>query len=171
MEETKNNDRIPVYEISYLIAPSIVEEKLEGEVSALKGYLAEAGEAVVIAEEMPHREHLAYTMRKKTVSGSYEKCDEAYFGWVKFEAAADKVEAVKKLFEKHPSVLRMLLISTVRENTYLGKHASAIAASFSAKTEVSESRPAAVVKIETPTAPASKEEMDKSIDAMVGEAV
>lgn len=164
---------MPVYEISYLVSPSIPEEKLEGEVVALNKFLKESG-AEVIAEEAPHMENLAYTMRKKTVSGAYEKCDEAYFGWVKFAIAPDKVDPLKKQFEKQASILRVLLVTTVRENTYLGKHASDVAASFSAKTETGDLKPhvKAVEKAEAlPVTPLTKEEMDKSIDAMVNEAI
>ena len=107
-------------------------------------------------------------MRRKTVAGSYEKYDTAYFGWIKFEVGSDKIEAVKKAVELHPTVLRALLLSTVRENTYLGKRAQAIAAEFNAKEII----PDAVVADakEVVAAPATIEEMDKSIDAMVKEA-
>jgi ribosomal protein S6 len=174
MEETntKDKDIVPVYEISYLVVSSISEDKLEGEVSALHKLFTEAS-ANIIAEEAPHKETLAYTMRKKTVSGAYEKCDEAYFGWVKFELDSSKVEELKKGIEKHPSILRTLLVSTVSENTYLGKRASAIAASFSARSEGdtrTEERPEVKKEI-APVAPASVEEMDKSIDEMVKVAI
>ena len=104
---------------------------------------------------------LAYTMRKKTVAGSYQKFDDAYFGWFKFEAASNKIEDIKKAFELHPSVVRMLLITTVRENTYLGKRAPAILAKMNAPLapEKKDAAPAATI-----------EEMDKSIDDMVKEA-
>ena len=120
---------------------------------------------------------LAYEIRRKTTSGSYDKFDEAYFGWFKFEVASGAIEAAKKAIEVLPSVLRMLLITTARDNTYLGKRAQAVAAeiggrrpsaastdkpsskAFSEKTEDKSDGPAASI-----------EEMDKSIDAMVKEA-
>ena len=165
-EENMNDDRLAVYEIGYLIASSVPEEKVPAETEAIKAIITSAGSSV-IAEEAPHKQHLAYTIRRKTVAGSYDKFDVAYFGWVKFELGSDKIEAVKKAVELHPSVLRALLISTVRENTYLGKRAQAIAADFSAK-------PSDAVSVEgkdVPVAvPATIEDMDKSIDAMVKEA-
>lgn len=180
MNESIQDDKASIYEISYLIA-GVPEERVTGESDIVRGIITAAG-ATVIAEESPRHEQLAYTIRKKTVSGSYDKYDEAYFGWIKFEVGSDKIEAMKKSVEVVPTVLRMLLISTVRENTYLGKHASAaIAASFGAATfstrrpapsaagdslaAVAESKEAAA-----PVAPASVEEMDKSIDDMVKEA-
>ena len=156
---TTTHDEMSVYEIGYLIASSIPEEKVPGEAEAIKGIITNAG-AEVIAEEAPHREHLAYTISKKTVSGGYDKFDVAYFGWIKFELGSDKVEAVKKAVELRPATLRMMLISTVRENTYLGKRAPAFAVATASGAPVEE-------KKDVP--PATIEEMDKSIDNMVKE--
>ena len=166
MNDIISDDRQAVYEIGYLLVSSVPEEKVPAEVEAVRAIITAAGSSV-IAEEAPHKQQLAYTMRRKTVAGSYEKYDTAYFGWVKFEVGSDKIEAVKKAIELHPSVLRALLVSTVRENTYLGKRAQAVAAEFGAK----EAAPEAVVvdTKEAVAAPATIEEMDKSIDAMVKE--
>ncbi len=179
MDETQNDVRMNVYEIGYLIASSVPEEKVASEAEAIKSIITKAG-ASVIAEEMPHSERLAYTMRKKTVSGSYEKYDSAYFGWIKFEVGSHVIESIKKSVEVYPAVLRMLMISALRENTYLGKRASAIAAEFSSnvgRKSFAEkapftltSRVAETSKDAAPAAPATVEEMDKSIDAMVKEA-
>lgn len=170
MDQSTKKDQ-QVYEIGYLVVPSVPEEKLEAETKALASILADAG-AAVVAEEAPHKEDLAYTMRKKTVSGSYENCDQAYFGWIKFEINSDKIGEIKDRFEKHPSILRTLVITTVKENTYLGKRASVIAASFSAKGETSEGKTEEKIEEKKDTAaPASIEEMDKSIDEMVKVAI
>jgi ribosomal protein S6 len=165
-----------VYEIGYLIAPSVPEEKVPAEAEAVKKILGDAG-AETIAEEAPHRMKLAYEMRRKTVSGSYDKYNEAYFGWIKFEVGSDVIESLKKAVEIHPSVLRMLLITTVRESTYMGKRAPAIATeigmrkSEAAPMEMAPKKPKPMmVEQKIDTAPASIEEMDKSIDAMVKEA-
>ena len=155
-----------VYEIGFLIAPSVPEEKIPGETDAITKIVTSAG-ASVIAEEAPHRMKLAYEMRKKNVGGTYEKYNEAYFGWIKFEVLSDGIEAIKNSVEAHPSVLRMLLVSTVRESTYLGKRAPAIAAEIFLKKDSSEK---AVEEKKEVVAPASVEEMDKSIDDMVKEA-
>jgi ribosomal protein S6 len=167
MSETTHADNMSVYEIGFLIAPSVPEEKIPGEAEAITKIVTSAG-ASVIAEEAPHRTKLAYEMRKKNVGGTYEKYKEAYFGWTKFEAGSDGVEAIKKAIEAHPSILRMLLISTVRENTYLGKRAPAIAAELSLKKEGAVEKSGDDKK--EPVAPVSIEEMDKSIDEMVKEA-
>jgi ribosomal protein S6 len=159
MDNNTKGERLSVYEIGYLIATSIPEEKVPGEADTLKKIITDAG-ATIIAEEAPQHQPLAYEMRKKTVSGSYNTYDAAYFGWVKFELDAGKIEEVKKDVELMPTVLRMLLTTTVRENTYLGKRASAAVAKAIAGTPEEKKDGAA---------PATIEEMDKSIDEMVKE--
>ena len=166
MKETNNSDRLSVYEIGYLIVSSVPEEKVPTEAEAIKGLVTGAGSTISAYGE-PHIELLAYTIRKKNVSGSYEKYDTAYFGWVKFEVAPDKIESIKKSVEIYPTVLRTLMISTVSENTFLGKRASIIAADIGgAKKQVAPEK----VEEKKDAAPATIEEMDKSIDEMVKEA-
>ncbi len=162
-----HDDRLAVYEIGYLIASSVAEEHLPAEVEKIKKIITDAG-ASVIADELPHRMHLAYTISRKTVAGSYEKYDEAYFGWVKFELTSDKIESVKNAVTLVPSVLRMLLTSTVRENTYLGKQASDIAANLTLRRGPVDGVLANSID-KKDAAPATIEEMDKSIDEMVKE--
>jgi len=163
MNEIKD-DRLAVYEIGYLIIPSIPEEKIPAEGGKVKKIITDAG-ATILTDEAPAQQLLAYTMRKKNVAGSYEKYDNAYFGWLKFELSSGKIEEVKKTIEIMPSVLRMLLITTVAENTYLGKRVSAVT-----KTALEEKKDdTKVVSPEVAPAPATIEEMDKSIDEMVKE--
>jgi len=154
-----HEDRMSIYEIGYLIVSSIPEEKIPGEAEAIKKIVTGAG-STVITEEAPYYQPLAYTMRKKMVSGVYEKYDAAYFGWIKFEVGSDKIEAIKNAIETHPSVLRMLLVTTVRENTFLNRKAAidTLAKKSEDGVEIKE------------TSGATAEEVDKSIEAMVKEA-
>ncbi len=159
-----------VYEVSYLLA-GVPEDAVAAEADGIKKIVTDNG-GELIADEAPKLEKLAYTMRRKLVSGSYQKYDEAHFGWVKFEISSGKIEAVKKAIELLPNVLRMLVITTVRESTYLGKRAPAVAAAFVRKpfgTSEAEAVPAAKKEVVKPAEPATVEEMDKSIDEMVKE--
>ncbi|MBU6427061.1 30S ribosomal protein S6 [Patescibacteria group bacterium] len=176
MDDTINGD-MSVYEIGYLLSPAVPEEKISDEVDALRKIITGAG-AAIIADELPHRQKLAYVMRRKTVSGSYEKYADAYFGWLKFELEAGKIEGVKKSFETNPSVLRTLLLSTVRENTYLGKRAMQIAAELTGsdraietKAETDQGDNKRDKKEAAPATAASVEDMDRSIDEMVKEVI
>ncbi len=160
--------RVNVYEVGYLLVSSIPEEQVPTEVDAIRTIITKAG-ASIITEEAPHLTSLAYTMRKKMVSGAYHKYDKAHFGWIKFEVSADQIENIKKEIEIHPTVLRTLMISTVKENTFLGKRAAILAEELS--TVVKKADTDAPVEAEKAVVPpASIEDMDKSIDALVKEA-
>lgn len=164
MEKNLKEDRQQVYEIGYLLVSSIPEEKVAPEAAALKEILSKKG-AEFIGEEAPELRTLAYTMIKK-IGTSNVRFTQGYFGWFKFELPAKEIEAVKKSFEENPSMLRSLVITTIRENTYLGKKAP-----VATLTKEEEMVPAeAVAAAEVPVAPATVEEMDKSIDEMVKEA-
>ncbi|HEX7724397.1 MAG TPA: 30S ribosomal protein S6 [Candidatus Paceibacterota bacterium] len=166
--ENVREDRSSVYELGFLLA-GLPEEKVAAETEAIKGIITKNG-GTIIAEESPKNEKLAYTMRKKLVSGSYQKYDEAYFGWVKFEAASAAVDTIKKAVEALEFTLRIMVITTVRENTYLGKRAPAVAsASFPRRAAEGEVAAAPAKAVEAAPA-ATVEDMDKSIDEMVKEA-
>lgn len=152
-----------VYEIGYLLVSSIPEEKVAGEVASLKEVLSKKG-AEFIGEENAELTSLAYTMTKK-IGAANKRFDQGYFGWFKFELAKSEIESVKKSFEENPNMLRALIISTVKENTYLGKKAPAALLAKSEEVAAPEA-PAEVAKDPA----VSVEEMDKSIDEMVKEA-
>jgi ribosomal protein S6 len=165
--EDKHEDRMTVYEIGYLIASSVPEEKIGVEADAVKKIISDSG-ASIISEGAPERQDLAYTIRRKTVGGSYEKYDIAYFGWIKFEVGSSLVDGIKKAVEVIPSIIRVLVTTTVRDNTFLGKHAPLVNQKSSEDEKIAEVvvTPESVVS----ATPATAEEIDKSIDAMVKEA-
>lgn len=155
---------VKVYEIGYILLSSIPAEKVEDTAAALKDVLSKKG-AEIISEEIPELRELAYTMVKK-IGTLNQRFDQGYFGWIKFELSAKEIEEVKKSFEMHPDMLRMLLITTVKENTYLGQKAAVVAS----LTDVPANETLPIPGIEDKTIPASIEDMDKSIDEMVKEA-
>ncbi|MEK7213669.1 MAG: 30S ribosomal protein S6 [Patescibacteria group bacterium] len=166
-DKALKEEKTQVYEIGYLLVSSIPAEKVTSEVSILRETLSKKG-AEFIAEEAPELRTLAYTMVKK-IGPANHKFDQGYFGWFKFELAKSEIESIKKEFEKNPHVLRILIINTVREATYLGKKA-AIANIIKEEVPVAEIQPETVVDIPNiipAVTPASVEEMDKSIDKMV----
>ena len=118
--ESKTDSK--VYEISYILVPSLPQEKVGEETAALLVIL-EKNSAVVMADEAPSLISLAYEMDKSTGGGVHERFTQGYFGWVKFFCSPAAIEIVRKSFEQSPHILRALAISTVREKTYLGKRA------------------------------------------------
>ncbi|MDO8430721.1 MAG: 30S ribosomal protein S6 [Candidatus Taylorbacteria bacterium] len=165
MEKNIKEDRMQVYEIGYLLVSSMPEEKVAGEATILKEILSKKG-AEFIGEEVPELRTLAYTMVKK-IGPANHRFDKGYFGWFKFELPVKEIIGIKKSFEENPHMLRMLLINTIRENTYLGKKSPVPMPEVGAEVTI-EPVAGAVVEVSVPTA--SLEEMDKSIDAMVKEA-
>lgn len=104
-----------VYELGFLIIPSMAEEKLPELVSNIKGEAEKAG-SIFISEEYPKLKSLSYTMFR-TVDHKKQGFDQAYFGWFKFEAYSARIKELKESLEKNLNILRFLLINTVRENT------------------------------------------------------
>jgi len=153
-----------IYELGYHIVSSIPEEKLPAEVTVIKDVLESNG-AVFISEEFPKLRHLTYTMTK-VIGARHLKFDTAYFGWMKFEMIPASVLAVKKILDLNESILRFIIIKTVRENTL------AVAKPPSYRTE---EKPIPGIddkgeKKEAPVkSPVSEAELDKTIDALVVE--
>lgn len=151
-----------IYEIGYLIVPTVSAENLPAEVTKVKDVL-EARKAVVISEEFPKFRPLAYEMRK-SVLGRYQKFTNAYFGWVKFEVGADEITPIKQELERTDSILRFLLIKTVRESTLVPPKTF----SHRAPEEPREAK----IPAHDATAPkttVSEAEIDKSIEALISE--
>jgi ribosomal protein S6 len=162
MSDTIHDDAKKVYEIGYLLISSVPEEKIAGVTATLQEVLSKK-KAEIIGEEAPELIPLAYTMIKKIGTANH-RFDEAYFGWVKFEMAAGDIEEVKKTLDLMPEMLRFLLITTVKENTYLGEKAIIAKGVIAPETAVSGEVPAEAAPVEVK---ATTEDIDKSIDEMV----
>lgn len=162
-ETTKLEDGIKVYEIGYHLIPTIAEEKVGGEVETIKSLISKS-KGEFISDEFPKLRPLAYMMPTQ-VSGVRHKFTEAYFGWIKFQIESDKLADIKKALDGNEKILRYLLITTIRENTYLGQKAIP-----QVKEETSEEVTKAPETVVEGEAPVSVEEIDKSIDDLVKEA-
>lgn len=102
-----------VYEVGYHLVPTLAEDDIEGAVAPLMKALHDAG-ATVIGERAPLLMRLAYGIDKK-IDGVMRVYDEAYFGWVAFEAPRNAVADINEAFKKHEHVLRFLITTTDRE--------------------------------------------------------
>lgn len=165
-KEVENKEEIDakmqVYEVGYLLVPTLAEDEVPGVYGTLKDTISTFG-GELISDEMPKMIELAYQM-VKVVQNVRSKFDNAYFGWVKFEMDSQKVLELKKKLDLDPLMLRFLILKTVKENTIATKKFALKDAPkrkpFSAKKEGEEM--AEVVEI-------NKEEIDKEIDAMVAD--
>ncbi len=158
-EEATERVEGKVYELGYLLVPTIKEEDMPISYGNIKDLVLSFG-GIVIADEMPKMTPLAYSMTK-VVSNVRSKFSTAYFGWVKFTMSGIEVLELKKKLDLDPTLIRFLLIKTVKENT--------IAAKRFVRGDITHRRSPVVRKSTDREAvvPIDKAEIDKEIDAMV----
>ena len=148
-----------VYELGYHIVSTVAEENLPKEVETLKVIVLKDGGSLV-SEGEPKLINLAYSMTK-SVADTKKKFNTAYFGWLKFETKSELMPMIKKAVDANPSVLRYLLIKTVRENTLYTPKLNSVKV-------VEKEAPKAKKSIKTDEVKAtSVEDIDKSIDELV----
>lgn len=104
-----------IYEIGYHILPNLSEDEAMKVVADMKEQLLKAG-AEMIAEQNPSMMTLAYEVGKE-IENKIRRFETAYFGWMKFEVETKEIEGITSAMDKNPSILRHLIIKTVREST------------------------------------------------------
>ncbi|MDP2593456.1 MAG: 30S ribosomal protein S6 [bacterium] len=162
INQTEEKDFEPkVYEVGFILTPTVAEDGLGAEVTALKDVLTKHG-ASIISEEFPKMRPLAYQMRK-FLQGRYQNFHTAYFGWVKFETEAQSVIEIKKEFDAKDSILRFLIVKTIRGST------SASIRPISGRREKPAPRDDNRKGSEVAKVPISDEELDRTIEELVVE--
>ncbi len=160
--ETKNKEEADnpqeVYEVGYLILPSISEENIEEEVVNLKNSISETG-ASFISEEPPSLIGLAYEMTR-TIGNKKHRFNNGYFGWIKFEIEAKKIREIKEVLDKNEKLIRFLLIKTVRESTLSPKRSYLKQESAKRKTASNQDE-------KEKAEPIDEEAIDKEIEALI----
>ena len=158
----RKSDRETVYELSFLLLPSLAYEQVSSSFDSIKGIVKEL-DGQVLSDENPVLIDLAYAMTK-VVGAIRHKVTTAYLGWIKFEIQTEKMETLKKAIDGDSDILRYLIIKTVKENTLLNgkmmfrKENNAPEDSYDTDGQVDTPE---VVKEIVP------EELDKSIDDLV----
>ena len=161
--ETKEKNEIEadvnsrVYELGYLLVPTLSEEDVPATFGNLKELVSSLG-GIAISDEMPKMLTLAYPM-VKVIANLRNKFKTAYFGWIKFTMDSDKVLELKKRLDLDPNLIRFLILKTVKENTINAKRFVRGEMGYrKTKTEKNGNEKAV---------PINKEEIDKEIEAMV----
>ena len=160
--EIKDENQIPdadsrVYELGYLLVPTLTEENVPAAYGNLKELVSSFG-GMPIFDEMPKMIPLAYTM-SKVISNVRSKWNTAYFGWMKFTMDSDKIPELKKKLDLEQNLIRFLIIKTVKENT--------IATKRFVRTDMHRGRKTEKGGEGETVLPINKEEIDKEIDALV----
>ena len=113
---SENKEDLNVYELGFLILPSIPEDKISKVTDSIRKIITKDG-GVEIDAEAPFKQPLAYSMTKQVGSSRYVVMD-AYMGWIKFEVEPAKVALVKEALEKIEEILRFLIVKASRETTF-----------------------------------------------------
>lgn len=116
MTTTEDQKDKEVYELGYLILPSIPEENLPDLVNTIKGIISKVGGTEVASEDPIHLD-LAYTINK-TISARKYVVNDAYLGWVKFECEPNCIAEVNDAVTKLDEVLRHLLVKVPRKTYF-----------------------------------------------------
>ena len=145
-----------VYEVGYLLLPTLTEEEVPAIYGNLKELISSSG-GEVISDDAPKLRELAYIM-EKMIDNSKKEFDRAYFGWTKFVIEPEKVDEIKKHLTTDPNYIRFLIVKTVRENTMASRR-------FAGRPR---QRPKRSIDAEgAPVAEINKEEIDREIEALV----
>lgn len=156
-------DKPIVYELSYIFLPSLSLEEVNKEVHSITSRIESTGGSL-IADGQPVLIDLAYQMLK-VVSTTRHKVSSGYFGWIKFDLPQGDIIKIKKTLDATDTLVRFLIIKTVRENTFIAgkmisKKDDLIAKEIEGQDENSG-------EIEGSAESSSVEEIDKSIDELV----
>jgi ribosomal protein S6 len=116
VDHEENAEVAQVYELGYLVLPSVTEDNIPTVVSNLVSIITKVGGSPLDSED-PYLEDLAYAM-SKTIGARKYVVNDAYVGWMKFEATPSVVESIKKAVDAVEEILRSLLIKVPRETTF-----------------------------------------------------
>lgn len=156
--EHEDKGEVGLYELGYHLVPTLSEDDVALRVGELqKGVAAHHG--TIVTEAYPERMTLAYTMRKM-VAGKWDTHNEAYFGWMRFEALPEEVMQWKKELDTNVALLRYLLIKTVPEDALPPMP-------FTKADDILERPAKAPSSSSAKVAPVSEEELDKQIEELV----
>lgn len=99
-----------VYELGYHLVPTLTDDELELRVQELRSLIGQAG-GTILHEGFPERHDLAYTIRK-SILGAYQKFDDSYFGWFKFEGMPEGQGAFKEGLDHFNDLVRYIVVKT-----------------------------------------------------------
>lgn len=159
-----------IYELAYILVPTLEETQAMARFGDMKALLADTG-AQILTEDIPRLIELAYEMNR-TIENKKTWFDTGYFGWVKFEIDPALIASIEEKLSRDETVIRYMIIKTVRENTVISKKPLGM----KRRTDQKEDEDT-VVNMEAvltdestaPVAPATPEELDKQIDALITE--
>lgn len=106
-----------IYEIGYLMLPSLGADGVADAVNEIKARLTAMGAEHISEGEAQHID-LAYEMLK-IINNQNTFLNTAYFGWMKFAINPEAIAGINKFLDNRPEILRFLLNKTTREDTMI----------------------------------------------------
>jgi len=151
-----------IYEIGYVIVPTVKEEDLEKIVGGIRAEIEKAGGSF-IAEGAPSQTRLAYAMEALEGARKVEY-DRGCFGWIKFEAQIAAAHTLEEALKTNKNLMRFIVFRTVREDTRAKMKPPQLREVK--RTDVIKQAPR---RIEEPSAPVSEEDLQKALDVITSE--
>ncbi len=168
-----------IYELGYHLVPTLSGEQIPGASGAVRGMIERISEDIIV-EELPVFIDLAYQV-VKTINHKNKRFDDAYFGFIKFEASPEDIAKLENELKKDENVLRYLIVKAFRENTFVSKkfpssnpknrEGAVVSEEVVTAPEAEPSKPAAVKATKEATVAtevvAADEELDRAIEKLV----
>ncbi len=152
-----------IYEVGYVIVPSVAEGDVEKAVGAIRAPIEQAGGSF-IAEGAPSLIRLAYDMTAREGDKNVVY-DRGYFGWLKFEGTTETAHALESTLAADATILRHIIFRTVREDTRAKIKAPTLREVKSTAT----ARPAPRREEDTTAAPVSEADLEKALTEITTE--
>ena len=109
---TEGDKELKVYEIGYILVPTLTEEAASTVAGSIIAALQKNG-GTVIASDTPRMRSLAYEVAK-VFEHKRTAYTSGYFGWIKFEVSPSSITAISREVASRPEVLRFLPIITTK---------------------------------------------------------
>lgn len=148
-----NDTTKKLYEVGYLLIPLISEDKVADEVNVLRAHVENAG-GFIVGEDQPKMRKLAYEIKQRSMASKKSRFNDAYFGWMRFQASGEEALAVDGSFKKNDKILRYILIKPVKDTPRVIRSVGA-------------TRPKIEVVNKDTKVTMSDQELDKEIDQLL----
>lgn len=110
--EHEDKGQFERYELGYHLVPSLGPDDLALRVREFMQVITDGGGSID-QEGAPEAYTLAYTMRRLR-GGTYHTYNTSFFGWIRFSAPPESIEALRKMLELDEHVIRHLLFKLDR---------------------------------------------------------
>ncbi len=157
----EGQEELKIYELGYLLAPTIPEEYVGGEGVKVKDVLEKIG--FIMGSDEPVMKQLAYEM-SAVIGGKKYRFHTAYFGSIIFQTNSASVKDIKTALAKNENITRHIVLSRTKESLLPSKRRI----SMTPKTadEKVSSKKSSLVREENVIDEAA---LDKTIEEMVAE--